>query len=47
MSQNANPTYPTAIVTADQEAQVAMALRTLLDNNGFSGVKIVGQALRS
>ncbi|KAF9514583.1 glycoside hydrolase family 30 protein [Hydnum rufescens UP504] len=40
--QNVNPTYPTAIVTADQEAQVAMALRALLDKNGFSGVKIIG-----
>lgn len=40
--QNTNPKYPTAIVTPDQEAQVAVALRTLLDNNGFHGVKIVG-----
>ena len=24
------------------EAQIGLALRTLLDNNGFSGVKIIG-----
>lgn len=40
--KNFSPTYPTALVSASQEAQVAAALRTLLDNNGFSAVKIVG-----
>ncbi|PSR70551.1 hypothetical protein PHLCEN_2v13590 [Hermanssonia centrifuga] len=40
--ENSNPTYPTCIVTATQEAQIATALRTLMNNNGFSGVKIIG-----
>ena len=40
--ENSNPTYPTAIVTATQEAQVATALRTLMNNNGFSGTRIIG-----
>ncbi|GJE98275.1 glycoside hydrolase family 30 protein [Phanerochaete sordida] len=40
--ENSNPSYPTAIVTATQEAQVATALRTLMNNNGFSGTRIVG-----
>jgi O-glycosyl hydrolase len=39
---NNNPTYPTAVFTASQEAQVAVALRSLLDANGLSGVKIIG-----
>ena len=39
---NSNPTYPTCSFTAAQEAAVAKALRTLLNNNGFSAVKIVG-----
>lgn len=29
-------------MTATQEAQIGTALRTLLNNNGFSSVKIVG-----
>lgn len=28
--------------TAAQEAQVAKTLRTLMNNNGFSGTKIIG-----
>lgn len=39
---NSNPTYPTALVSVAQEAQIGTALRTLLNNNGFSGVKIIG-----
>lgn len=39
---NSNPTYPTCVFTADQEAAVAKSLRNLLDNSGFTGVKIVG-----
>jgi hypothetical protein len=39
--ENSNPSYPTAIVTAAQEAQVATALRTLMNNNGFSGTRII------
>ncbi|KAL1725970.1 glycoside hydrolase family 30 protein [Schizophyllum commune] len=40
--QNSNPTYPTAVFTPAQEAQVGNALRALMDNNGFGGVKLVG-----
>ncbi|THH30033.1 hypothetical protein EUX98_g4142 [Antrodiella citrinella] len=40
--QNSNPTYPTCLITAAQEAQVGLALRTLLNNNGFSSTKIIG-----
>ncbi|GJJ08145.1 hypothetical protein Clacol_002353 [Clathrus columnatus] len=40
--QNSNPTYPTALVNVSLEAQVGLQLRTLLNNNGFSNVKIVG-----
>jgi hypothetical protein len=44
-AKNSKPTYPTVLVCACQEAQVAVALRTLLDNNGFSVEKIIGCAL--
>lgn len=40
--QNSNPTYPSALITVSQEAQIGTALRTLLNNNGFSGVRIIG-----
>lgn len=40
--QNSNPTYPSALITASQEAQIGTALRTLLNNNGFSEVRIIG-----
>jgi O-glycosyl hydrolase len=30
------------LLSASQEAAVGVALRSLLNNNGFSGVKIVG-----
>lgn len=40
--QNSDSTYPTALVSASLEAQVGLQLRTLLNNNGFSSVKIVG-----
>ncbi|OJT08110.1 Endo-1,6-beta-D-glucanase [Trametes pubescens] len=40
--ENYNPTYPTCVFTAAQEAQVAKTLRTLMNNNGFSGTKIIG-----
>ncbi|KAK7681614.1 hypothetical protein QCA50_015347 [Cerrena zonata] len=39
--QNSNPSYPTAKFSASQEAQVGLALRTLLNNNGFSSTKII------
>ncbi|KAJ7064054.1 glycoside hydrolase family 30 protein [Mycena amicta] len=40
--ENSNPTYPTCTWTPAQEGQVGAALRTLLNNNGLSSVKIVG-----
>ena len=41
--QNSNPTYSTAVFTPAQEAQVGNALRSLMNNNGFGGVKIIGE----
>ncbi|KAG1737994.1 glycoside hydrolase family 30 protein [Suillus lakei] len=35
-------TYPTCNMPAATEAQIGLALRTLLNNYGFSGVKIIG-----
>ncbi|KAF7290463.1 Glycoside hydrolase family 30 protein [Mycena kentingensis (nom. inval.)] len=40
--ENSNPTYPTCTWTAAQEGQVGTALRTLLNNNGLSSVKLYG-----
>ncbi|GLB44591.1 putative glycosyl hydrolase 30 family protein [Lyophyllum shimeji] len=40
--QNVNPTYPTAKLTPAQEGQIGVALRKLMDANGFSGVKLIG-----
>ncbi|OSD07331.1 glycoside hydrolase family 30 protein [Trametes coccinea BRFM310] len=40
--ENSNPTYPTCKISADQEAQIGAALRTLMNDNGFSGVRLVG-----
>ncbi|KAH8115004.1 glycoside hydrolase [Phellopilus nigrolimitatus] len=40
--QNSDTTYPTALVSVAQEAQIGTALRSLLNNNGFSGVNIIG-----
>ncbi|KAI0333701.1 glycoside hydrolase [Cubamyces sp. BRFM 1775] len=40
--ENSNPTYPTCVMNAGQEAQIGTALRSLMDANGFSGVRIVG-----
>ncbi|TDL27029.1 glycoside hydrolase [Rickenella mellea] len=40
--QNSNPTYPSTLISASQEAQIGTQLRTLLNNNGFSGVRIIG-----
>ncbi|KAH9847929.1 glycoside hydrolase [Lenzites betulinus] len=40
--ENSNPTYPTCKISASQEAQIGTALRTLMNSNGFSGVRIVG-----
>ncbi|KLO13556.1 glycoside hydrolase [Schizopora paradoxa] len=40
--ENSNPTYPSASMPVATEAQIGTALRTLLNNNGFSSVKIIG-----
>ncbi|KAF9047180.1 glucan endo-1,6-beta-glucosidase [Hymenopellis radicata] len=40
--QNSNPTYPTASYTPATEAQVGIALRSLMDNNGFGSVRLIG-----
>ncbi|KAL1738416.1 glycoside hydrolase superfamily, partial [Schizophyllum fasciatum] len=39
--QNNNPTYPTATLTPATEAKIGKALRKLMNNNGFSNVKLV------
>ncbi|KAG6826979.1 hypothetical protein H0H92_013684 [Tricholoma furcatifolium] len=40
--ENSNPTYPTATMTPAVEAQIGAALRSLLDSNGLSNVRIIG-----
>ncbi|KAL6302008.1 glycoside hydrolase superfamily [Sparassis latifolia] len=40
--QNSNPSYPTCLISASQEAQIGLSLRTLLNNNGFSSVILIG-----
>ncbi|KAJ7441552.1 glycoside hydrolase superfamily [Mycena latifolia] len=40
--ENSNPTYPTCTMTPAIEGQIGAALRTLLNNNGLSSVKVVG-----
>ncbi|KAI0822335.1 glycoside hydrolase [Trametes gibbosa] len=40
--ENSNPTYPTCVFSPAQEAQIAKALRSLMDKNGFASVKIFG-----
>ena len=40
--QHSDSSYPTMLLSVSQEAIVGVALRRLLDNNGFSCVKIVG-----
>ncbi|KAJ7583791.1 glucan endo-1,6-beta-glucosidase [Mycena floridula] len=39
---NSNPTYPTSTLTPTQEAQIGVALRSLMNSNGFSSVKLIG-----
>ncbi|KAH9847930.1 glycoside hydrolase [Lenzites betulinus] len=38
----ADTTYPSTYMAAYQEAQIGAALRSLMDDNGFSSVRIVG-----
>jgi O-glycosyl hydrolase len=40
--ENSNPTYPTALVSAAVEGQIGTVLRNLMNNNGFSKVKLIG-----
>lgn len=40
--QNSNPTYPTCTMTPTVEGQIATALRSLLNSNSLSNVKVVG-----
>src|SRR5258707_14341686 len=40
--QNSNPTYPTCTMTPDMEGQIGSSLRSLLNSNGLSNVKIIG-----
>ncbi|KAJ8461900.1 hypothetical protein ONZ51_g11249 [Trametes cubensis] len=40
--ENSNPTYPTCKISASQEAQIGSTLRSLMNSNGFSGVRIIG-----
>jgi O-glycosyl hydrolase len=39
--ENNNPTYPTCVYSASQNAQIAGALKTLLNNNGLGSVKVL------
>ncbi|KAJ6491902.1 glucan endo-1,6-beta-glucosidase [Mycena sanguinolenta] len=41
-SENSNPTYPSCALTPAIEAKIGTALRTLLNKNGLSAVKIIG-----
>lgn len=40
--ENSNPTYPSCSMPVSVEAQIGIALRSLMDSNGFSSTKIVG-----
>jgi hypothetical protein len=40
--QNNNPTYPTCAMLPAVEALIGAALRTLLDSNGLSTVRVIG-----
>ncbi|KAA1474162.1 glycoside hydrolase [Dentipellis sp. KUC8613] len=40
--ENSNDSYPTCKTSASLEAQIGTALRSLLNNNGFSYVKLIG-----
>lgn len=40
--QNSDSTYPTMLLSVSQEASVGKTLRSLLDSNGFSDVKLIG-----
>ena len=45
--QNSNPTYPTCTMTPDIEGQIGATLRSLLNSNGLSSVKLIGYEVGS
>ncbi|KIJ64292.1 glycoside hydrolase family 30 protein [Hydnomerulius pinastri MD-312] len=40
--ENSNPTYPSCSMPVATEAQIGLALRSLMDSNGFQNTKIIG-----
>ncbi|KAH7872628.1 glucan endo-1,6-beta-glucosidase [Lentinula edodes] len=40
--QNSDTTYPSCTMSVAVEAQIGMALRSMMNNNGFGAVKIIG-----
>ncbi|KAH7882702.1 glycoside hydrolase family 30 protein [Phlebopus sp. FC_14] len=40
--ENSNPTYPSCSMPVSTEAQIGLALRTLMNANGFANTKIIG-----
>lgn len=40
--QHSNESYPTMLVSVSQEAIIGSILRSLLDSNGFTDVKLIG-----
>lgn len=40
--ENSNPTYPTATLSAANEAKIGIQLKALMRTNGFSNVKLIG-----
>lgn len=44
--ENSNPTYPSCLMTPAVMAQIGTSLRSLLNNNGLSGVKVYGFEVR-
>jgi len=40
--ENSNPTYPSCSMTADVQATIAKSLRSLLDSNSLSDIKVIG-----
>lgn len=40
--ENSNPTYPSCSMPVSVEAKLGIALRSLMDSNGFSSTKIIG-----
>lgn len=45
--QNSDTTYPSCTMSVAVEAQIGMALRSMMNNNGFGAVKIIGIQISS